>query len=63
MWAWVGRREEMEWRTMPMANSGQCAVIRMLAEDRPTVMTAPDKQQSTNWKNQTFVVTTSYQLS
>ncbi len=27
---------------------GQCAVIRLIAKDRPTAMTAPDKQQSTS---------------
>ena len=36
---------------MGMANDdnlGRCAVICLLAKDRPTVMTAPDKQQSTS---------------
>jgi hypothetical protein len=33
---------------MTTANLGRCAVIRLLAEDRPTAMTAPDKQQSTS---------------
>jgi hypothetical protein len=30
------------------ANLGQCMVVRLLAKDRPTGMTAPDKQQSTS---------------